>query len=74
MRGDFAMRKNFVKLFLAAYLLIGTTGCAFTTVGEANWEIYGGVRTRQLSEEPAKIEVAWDAWIEFTDDKISEAE
>lgn len=51
------MRKSFVTLLLTACLLVGTTGCTITTTGEASWEIYGGVRTRQHSDTPAKVEI-----------------
>ena len=49
------MRKSFVALMLVACLFVGNTGCAFVTKGDASWEVYGGVRTTQKSEEPASI-------------------
>lgn len=72
------MKKNIVALLLIACLSVGTMGCAFPTTGEAVWEVYGGVRTRQLSEEPAKVEIqssVVDKIIDLlTDGKVSDAE
>ena len=51
------MTKRLATLLLTVCLAVGATGCAVTTAGEASWELYGGFRTRQHSEEPAKITV-----------------
>lgn len=51
------MTKKFATLLLTACLAVGTIGCAVTTAGEASWEMYGGVRTRQHSDEPAKVNI-----------------
>lgn len=73
------MRKRFVTSLLAVCLLVGPiSGCSFTTTGEANWEVYGGVRTRQLSEEPASVEIkssVVDKVVDsLTDGEVTEAE
>lgn len=73
------MRNRFATLLLAACLVVGpVTGCSFTTTGEANWEVYGGVRTRQLSEESASVEIqssVVDKVIySLTDGEVTEAE
>ncbi len=51
------MIKKFVSLLLAVCLVFGSVGCSVVTSGESSWEMYGGVRTKQHSEEPAKVEV-----------------
>ena len=72
------MRKRFATLLLAACLLVGTTGCTITTTGEGSWEVYGGVRTKQHSEGPAKGEFessVVDTIVDsLTDGEVSEAE
>ena len=72
------MRRILATLLLAVCLFGGTSGCAVTTTGEASWELYGGVRTRQHSEEPAKVEVessVVDSIVNsFTDGEVTEAE
>jgi len=45
-------RKN--KIFLGLFTLL-LNGCIVTTSGDATWELYVGVRTRQISKEPSKI-------------------
>lgn len=72
------MKKNIVTSLFALCLFVGTTGCAITTTGEANWEVYGGIRTRQLSEGPASVEfqssVVDKITDSLTDKEISPAE
>lgn len=72
------MRKSFVTLLIAACLFIGITGCGISTQGEANWELYGGFRTKQHSEEPAEIIVessVVDKIVDsLTDGEVTEAE
>ncbi|RLC88977.1 MAG: hypothetical protein DRJ03_00005 [Chloroflexi bacterium] len=72
------MTKRLATLLLTVCLAVGATGCAFTTTGEASWEVYGGIRTRQLSEEPAKVEIessVVDKIVEsLTDGEVTEAE
>lgn len=72
------MRKNFVTLLLATFLLFGTTGCAFTTQGDGSWEIYAGIKTKQHSEQPAKVTIessVVDKIVDsLTDGKVSETE
>lgn len=72
------MTKRFATLLLTVCLAVGTTGCAFTTTGKASWEVYGGVRTEQLSDEPSKVEIessVVDKIVEsFTDGEVTEAE
>jgi (2Fe-2S) ferredoxin len=78
------MRKNFVKLWLAMCLLAGTTGCALVTANEGSWEIYAGIRAKQISEEPARVEIqstlidtivdSLTKDIKIGDNKISKAE
>lgn len=51
------MYKKLMTLVLTLYLTLGATGCAITTTGDAGWEIYCGVRTKQYSQEPAKVEI-----------------
>ncbi len=70
LKGGNIMRRNIVTSLLAACLLIGTTGCMINTTGEANWEVYGGVRTRQLSEEPASVEFQSSLVDKITDSLI----
>ena len=49
------MKNSFVALMLVAGLFIGTSGCHVITKGNSSWEVYGGVRTEQISEEPASV-------------------
>jgi len=49
--------KNTTRLLLAACLLFGATGCAVVTKGHGAWEVFMGVRTEQVSEEPASFGV-----------------
>lgn len=49
--------KNTTRLLLAACLLFGATGCAVVTKGHGSWEVFMGVRTEQISEEPASFGV-----------------
>lgn len=53
---EIVMTKKFATLLLAICLVVWS-GCAVTTTGEASWELYGGFRTRQYSEKPAKAEL-----------------
>lgn len=70
------MYKSLITLLLTICLFIGTTGCALTTTGEGSWELYFGIRTRQHSEQPAKVELQSsiaDQVVDFlTDYEISE--
>ena len=49
--------RNTTRLLLAACLLFGATGCAVVTKGHGAWEVFMGVRTEQISEEPASFGV-----------------
>lgn len=52
------MNKNTVSKLLAACLLfVGTTGCSVTTEGKGEWEVYAGVRTRQIGDKPASVSI-----------------
>jgi hypothetical protein len=51
------MTKKLAALLLVICLTFGTTGCSVITSGESSWEVYGGVRTKQISDEPGKVEV-----------------
>lgn len=68
------MRKSFIALLLTACLLVETVGCTITTTGEASWEVYGGVRTRQHSDQPAKVEIQSSIIDSLMDGKIPDAE
>lgn len=70
------MKKGFVTLLLTACLLIGTTGCTVTiaTAGEASWEAYMGVRTKQHSDVPAKVEIQFGVVDSLLDGKVSPEE
>jgi len=72
------MTKRFATLMLAVCLAVGTIGCSIGTQGEASWELYAGFRTKQHSEEPAKIVIessVVDKIVEsLTDGEVSEAE
>lgn len=72
------MNKKYVGLFFSACLLIGTVGCAAITSGSGSWEIYGGVRTKQDGDKPAKIEIqssVVDKIVDsLTDGEVTDAE
>lgn len=72
------MRNSFVALMLVACLFVGNTGCAFVTKGDASWEVYGGVRTTQNSDEPASVGIespVLERLIDnLTDGEVTEAE
>jgi len=46
------------QLLTALLLLLGVAGCTITstsrTSGAAKWEVYAGVRSEQVSEEPSE--------------------
>ena len=71
------MKKSIAVLCFLTHLLLGS-GCVVTTSGEANWEIYAGIRTKQSSPEPASVEIqssVVDKLMEsFSDGEVSEAE
>jgi len=56
-----------MTLLLTACLFVGTTGCALTTTGEGSWEIYFGVRSKQHSAQPVKVELQSDIVDKITD-------
>lgn len=65
-------------LMLTACLLLGTSGCAAITTGEASWEVFAGCRTKQHSEEGAEVRIE-SSVVEkivdsMTDKEITEAE
>jgi len=72
------MKKYLITLLLAACLSLGTAGCVVTTTGEASWEAYIGIRTRQHSEEPSKVEIQSSVVDKIadslTDGEVSEVE
>ncbi|KKN91215.1 hypothetical protein LCGC14_0220830 [marine sediment metagenome] len=72
------MTKKFVTLTLGAFMMIGIMGCTITTAGEASWEMYGGFRTRQHSDIPAKVTIqssVVDKIVDsLTDGEVSEEE
>jgi len=37
--------------------IVFVAGCSITTTGEGSWEIYGGIRTKQISETPTNVEI-----------------
>ena len=78
MEGEIIMRKKLITLLLAVCLFASTAGCAFTTTGEAGWEVYFGIKTKQYSEQPGKVQIessAVDRIIEsLTDGKVSNEE
>ncbi len=51
------MRTKFAVLLFSAYCLFFPSGCVVTTNGDASWEIYCGIRTKQHSKEPSTIEL-----------------
>lgn len=72
------MKKSLIVLIIVAGLFVGSAGCAIQTNGEASWEAYFGVRTKQHSDEPAQVKVessVVDKIVDsLTDGKVSEAE
>lgn len=72
------MRKKLITLLLAVCLFASTAGCALTTTGEGSWEIYGGVRTTQTSDQPAEVKIRSNIINKivesFADGEITEAE
>jgi cytochrome b561 len=73
------MYKSFAILLLSVcMIIIPISGCAVSTQGDASWELYAGFRTKQHSEEPAKITVessVVDKIVDsLTDGEVSEAE
>lgn len=72
------MRKSFVALMLVVGLLVGTSGCAVITKGNASWEVFFGVRHGQVGEEPASVGVespVLERLIDnLTDGEVTEAE
>lgn len=51
------MKKKLALLFMAVCLTVGNLGCSIGTTGEASWEAYVGVRSKQISDAPAKVEI-----------------
>lgn len=45
------------KILAILLLTVCLTGCTIKTAGHASWEVYGGVRTRQHGDKPAKISI-----------------
>lgn len=69
------MRKRLMTLLLTVCLLANTTGCAIITGNEGSWELYVGVRTKQIGNKPARVEIQ-STVVEkivdsFTDGKVS---
>lgn len=66
------------KIFPLAFVVLCLSGCSLTTTGESSREIYIGVRTKQHSETPAKVEyqsTIIDKYMEsLTDGKTTKAE
>lgn len=48
------MKRNMIFM-LTIGLVFLVNGCAFETTGVGSWEAYAGVRTKQISEQPAKV-------------------
>lgn len=72
------MFKKITIFMLTLCLMVGSTGCVVDTGGDASWEFYGGIRTKQISKAPAKVEIqstVIDKIVDmFTDDKVTDAE
>lgn len=51
------MFRKFAVLLFSACCLFVPSGCVVTTSGDASWEIYCGVRTKQHGNEPSAIEL-----------------
>ncbi len=72
------MAHKVARFLLSVCLIVGLTGCALKTEGGGSWEIYGGVRIKQHSENPAKISLESsivDKIVDsFTDGKVTKDE
>ena len=72
------MRNKIAMWLVAVCLLVSTSGCAVVTKGSGGWEVYGGIRTHQDSEQPASVgiesAVAERMIDNLTDGKTTEAE
>jgi hypothetical protein len=70
--------KSFTFGLFTIGLLIYTLGCSLGTTGTGSWEIYTGVRTEQIGEQPPKITIestVVDKIIDsFTDGKVTKEE
>jgi hypothetical protein len=75
---EVVMRRSLTVLTLAVYLFFSSTGCVVITTGEASWEAYVGLRTRQHGEKLAKVEIKSSVVDKIvgslTDGEISETE
>jgi len=67
------MKKLLIGFLITFFTLVSTAGCSVTTKGEANWEVYLGVRTQQVSQEPAKVSLG-SSVVDKIVESMSEAE
>ncbi len=58
--GDSVMSKSVVKALLFVLILTSQSGCTLKTEGSGSWEFCIGVRTEQISKEPAEAELKVD--------------
>lgn len=72
------MIRKIVTLLFATFLLFEVAGCQIITEGDGSWEACFSIRTKQNSEQPAKVELkssVIDKVVDsLTDDKVSDAE
>ncbi len=72
------MRKTLTTLVLALCLFTTAPGCALVTKGDAQWEAYCGIRTKQTSEEAGSVGIesaVLEKLIEsLTDGEVTDAE